>query len=301
MVVYCGAEAIACRQDLRPNGVATAARREDGPEASEGAKPLALGGPEGIAKNRQERQNQRQNQRLEQKREPEHQRTGPVGPNEGLTEMSEFSLKVMRRDGFGKNENRRLRATGSVPAVVYGGDQDNVAISVNDHEMQGHLRKGGANSLFLLQLDGTEEKRHVMIRDLQVDPRNGALIHIDFYRVVMDEVVRVSVPIELEGTPIGVRRDNGLVDFVTREVEVECLPTVIPSSITLDITDLELGHHIEASDLVLDEGIQLADDETRVIVSVSVRKLEEEEPEEEEGLETDEPEAAEEEEGDGED
>ncbi|REJ74209.1 MAG: 50S ribosomal protein L25 [Acidobacteria bacterium] len=189
--------------------------------------------------------------------------------------MSEYKLKVQRRDDFGKNVNRRLRAAGEVPAVVYGGDVETVPVSVSDRQMQAHLRSGGENAIFLLQLDGSSEQRHAMIRDLQVDPRNGKLVHIDFYRVAMDEVVRVNVPIELSGTPIGVRRDGGMIDFPTREVEVECLPTAIPSSITVDVSAMTIGDHIEASALQLGDGVVLTDEPTRVIVSVSMPRIEE--------------------------
>jgi large subunit ribosomal protein L25 len=200
--------------------------------------------------------------------------------------MSEFTLDVQRRSEVGKNINRRLRASGSVPAVVYGGDRDSVAVTVSDRQMQGHLRKGGENSIFLLKLEGGADQRHVMIRDLQVDPRNGKLIHIDFYRVVMDEVVRVMVPIELEGTPIGVKRDGGMIDFPTREVEVECLPTAIPTSIILDVEEMEIGQHVEAAGLKLGEGVTLTDDPTRLIVSISLSRIaEEEEAEAEEAAE----------------
>lgn len=200
--------------------------------------------------------------------------------------MSEPTVSVRVREQIGKNANRRLRAAGEIPAVVYGAGADTAAIRVDAKMVQGLIREEGENAVFLLQLEGTDRTRHTMIRDLQRNPLTGALVHIDFQRVKMDQEVQVSVPIELVGTPEGVRNEGGMIEFVTREVGVVCLPGDIPSSIELDVEQLHIGQHVEVSDLELPDAVQLDADENRVVVSVSAPKLADEEDEEadEEGL-----------------
>ena len=213
--------------------------------------------------------------------------------------MSEIVLEVHEREVTTKNANRRLRATGQVPAVVYGAGLNPASIQVRQRKVEEILRSGsGGNTVFLLQLHGTDKKRHAMIRELQTDSLTGQMIHIDFQRILLDQQVRVAVPIELHGESIGVKNEGGFVDFVTREVEVECLPNQIPASFELDLTHLHVGQHVEAGELDLPEGVELHVEPERVIVSVALRKvaeIEEEVAEEEELLieaEAEEPEVA---------
>ncbi len=197
--------------------------------------------------------------------------------------MSEIVLEVHSREATGKNANRRLRASGEVPAVVYGAGQDPAPIRVRERKVEEILKTGsGGNTVFLLQLHGTDKKRHAMIRELQTDALTGEMIHIDFQRILMDQKVKVLVHIELEGEAQGVRTEGGLLDFVTREVEVECLPNKIPQSISLDVSELHIGQHIEASDLELPDDVELLLDPERVIISITAQKAVEEETEESE-------------------
>ncbi len=184
--------------------------------------------------------------------------------------MSEMNIRVAKREKTGKNANRQLRAGGDVPAVVYGDKKDPVAITIERKRLLELLKKGGGeNAVFKLELDGTKSSRHAMIRDLQVDPISRRIIHIDFQRIDLKEKVKVQVPIELNGEPIGVRIEGGVLDFVTREVEVECLPNNIPQSIEIDVSELAIGDHIEAKDLSIPDDVELLDDGEQVIVSVS--------------------------------
>ncbi len=195
--------------------------------------------------------------------------------------MSEIVLEVHEREATGKNANRRLRAGGEVPAVVYGGDQNPAAIRVQEGKVVEILKSGsGGNTVFLLKLHGTDKKRHAMIRELQSDSLTGEMIHIDFQRILLDQKVKVMIPVELDGEAEGVKTDGGLLDFVTREVEVECLPNDIPPHLTLDVAPLHIGQHVEAGELELPEGVELLADPERVIVSVAIRKVVEEEVEE---------------------
>lgn len=187
--------------------------------------------------------------------------------------MSEPTVTVRLREQTGKNANRRLRAAGEIPAVVYGGDADSASIRVDGKSVQSLIREGGENAVFLLRLEGTDRMRHTMIRDLQWNPLTGALMHIDFQRVRMDQEVQVAVPVALVGTPDGVRNQGGLLEFVTREIAVACLPGNIPTSIELDVEPLRIGQHVEASELGLPEGVRLDDDESRVVVSVAAPRV----------------------------
>ncbi len=196
--------------------------------------------------------------------------------------MSEILLEVHEREATGKNHNRRLRATGQVPAVVYGGGLGAAPIRVQERKVADILLESGGNTVFLLKLHGADKQRHAMIRELQTDALTGEMIHIDFQRIMMDQQVKVMVPIELTGEAEGVKTEGGLIDFVTREIEVACLPSQIPQSIGYDVTPLHIGQHVEADDLDLPEGVELVTDTERVIVSVAMRMAVEEEVVEEE-------------------
>ncbi|HEV7508871.1 MAG TPA: 50S ribosomal protein L25 [Thermoanaerobaculia bacterium] len=188
--------------------------------------------------------------------------------------MSEtMNIEVQPREETGKNANRRSRARGKIPAVVYGGGKESVSIEVDRKTlvdtMKGH---GGENPIFLLKLG--DKERHAMIRNMQIDPMSRQVIHIDFQRVLMDQKVKVAVPVELVGTSVGVKVDGGLLDFVTREVHVECLPGDIPKHLEADVTNLHIGQHFEARELKIPEGVVLLDELEKVIVSVGHGKLE---------------------------
>lgn len=188
--------------------------------------------------------------------------------------MSEtMNIEVQPREETGKNANRRSRARGKIPAVVYGGGKESVSIEVDRKTlvdtMKGH---SGENPIFLLKLG--DKERHAMIRNLQVDPVSRQVIHIDFQRVLMDQKVRVAVPVELVGTAVGVKVEGGLLDFVTREIHVECLPGQIPKHLEADVTGLHIGQHVEVRDLKIPEGVELLDDLDKVVASVGHGKLE---------------------------
>ena len=189
--------------------------------------------------------------------------------------MQEVTIEVQRRESVGKGANRRLRAQELVPAVVYGGEREPLAIQIPKKTLLTLFREGGHdNRIFLLQLAGTTQTRHVMVRELQLNPINNHITHIDFQRVMMDRKVRVKVHVELVGTPHGVKTEGGLLDFVTREVEVECLPADIPQSVKLEVSELQVGQHAEAKELVLPAGVEYLGAADVVIVSVGHAKAE---------------------------
>ena len=184
--------------------------------------------------------------------------------------MSETTVEVRQRDEIGKNANRRLRAAGGIPAVVYGGGKEPIAISVEKTDVHDLLRQaGGENAVFLLKLAGTGKARHTMVREVVVDPISRQIIHIDFQRVLMTEKVKVQVPIELVGVPEGVKNQGGVLDFITREVELECLPGDIPPQLELDVAALEVGQHVQVKDLELPAKVEMLEEPDRVIASVA--------------------------------
>ncbi|MGZ8868553.1 MAG: 50S ribosomal protein L25, partial [Thermoanaerobaculia bacterium] len=170
---------------------------------------------------------------------------------------------------------RKLRQQGRVPAVVYGAHKESVAISVDRKAVTDLIQKSehGVRSIFLLKMAGTEQQRHAMIKDIQINPLNRKMEHIDFVRVLMDEVVRVNIPVHINGIAIGVK-EGGLLDFQVRELHVECLPDAIPDTIEVDVSNL--GHHeyLRVSDLVTPQGVKVLDDPDRVVVGVTHAKAE---------------------------
>ena len=192
----------------------------------------------------------------------------------------QFHIQVHTREATGKNENRRLRAAGDIPAILYGAGVDTVPILVNRKRVQELFRSGATeNTIFLLKRVESDQERHARIREMQVDPISREIVHIDFQRVLMDQAIRVTVPVRPVGTPKGVTDEGGVMDQVTRDVAVECLPGDIPEAIEVDVSDLAIGEHLEAGALRLPDGVTLVDESDRVIVSVAY-PVRAEEPEE---------------------
>jgi large subunit ribosomal protein L25 len=190
--------------------------------------------------------------------------------------MSEISLEVVRREDAGKGVARKLRQNGRIPAVVYGGPRDSVAITVDRKSVSELIQKSehGIRSIFLLKMSGTDQQRHAMIKDVQINPLTRKMTHIDFVRVVMDEAVRVTVPVHTTGVALGVKNGGGLLDFQVRELHIECLPNAIPDSIDVDVTNLDGHQYLRISDLKLPNGVKVLDDPERVVVGVTHAKAE---------------------------
>ncbi len=188
--------------------------------------------------------------------------------------MPEFVVPAESRAETGKNPNRRLRSRGMIPGVVYASGKDAVAVAVSPREIGAILKSAsGENTLFDLDLGGS--RRKVILKEYQREPLRGRLLHADFYEVALDRAITVKVHVELEGTPVGVKVQGGIVDFVTRELEVECLPQDIPEKITLDISNLELGKHVRVSELKVGDKVKVLAEPEVVIVHVVMPKAEE--------------------------
>ncbi len=189
--------------------------------------------------------------------------------------MAEVTLEVSRREGTGKEVAKKLRQQGQVPAVVYGGHREPVAITVDRKAVADLIQKSehGVRSIFLLKMSGTDQQRHAMIKDMQIDPISRKLTHIDFVRVLMDEVVRVTVPVHLKGTPKGVK-EGGILDWQVRDLHVECLPNAIPDSIDVEVEEIGMHEYLRLSDLKLPENVKVLDDPERVIIGVTHARAE---------------------------
>ena len=189
------------------------------------------------------------------------------------------TLEAKKRDGRGKNEARRLRVSGRIPAVVYGARNagqapEGVPVAVDPKEVLRILHsESGANTLINLKLEGADAR--VMVRDYQLDPVTHQLLHADFYQLAMDRAIIVSVPIAIKGEPAGVKVQGGLLDFVTRDIQVQVLPTDIPESIVVDVSELMLHQSIRVRDLAVDPKWKAVTDGETMLVHVVMPKAEE--------------------------
>ena len=200
----------------------------------------------------------------------------------------ETNLAAASRDERGKNEARRMRRAGQLPAVLYGGKENPPqAIKVPPKELLEVLHsESGINTLIALSVDGGPASQ-VLVKDFQVDPISSELLHVDFYRPPLDRPITVAVPVTLTGEAAGVKQQGGLVDFVQRDVQVECLPTEIPEHIVIDISPLMIGQGVRLRELL--EGVTwkpVSDPDTLLVhvVAPKVDTAAEEEVEEEEGV-----------------
>ena len=177
-----------------------------------------------------------------------------------------------REGKFNKNAARRVRVKGRIPAVVYGAQEPSVAVEVDPKQILRILHSdAGHNSIFDLEIGDAKAK--AMIVDWQYEPIKGSLLHIDFKRIALDKAIRVEVPIQLVGVPVGVKTQGGILDQVLREVEIECLPTDIPSHIDVDVSALEFGHVLRVSDLPHAGKLKfLTDENTTVAHVVSIKE-----------------------------
>jgi large subunit ribosomal protein L25 len=193
-----------------------------------------------------------------------------------MAKRNRITLEVEPRTDSGKNACRRIRAAGRIPANVYGMSLPPFMVAVEPRGIEEVLRQDtGVNTIFTLRLKGEERTRESMIRELQRDPLTERPLHVDFLRVDVTKPVHVKVPIRLVGTATGVKNEGGIVDFVHREVLVECLPADIPDYLEVDVSELHLHQHVSISDLRALEGIKILDDPHHIVAVVSAPKAEE--------------------------
>jgi large subunit ribosomal protein L25 len=190
--------------------------------------------------------------------------------------MEQIIVEAAPRESRGKNAARRLRVIGTVPAVLYGGKGGPQALQVNTKHVSAILRSAtGHNTILTVKSQGGED--FAIVKEYQVDPVTGNLLHVDLLRVSMDVRMRIRVPIHTFGEPQGVKLQGGVFELVTREIEIECLPADIPTEFKVDISNLMMGMQIHASDIQLDpEKMKLMTDPIRVLAHVVALRVEEE-------------------------
>ena len=187
----------------------------------------------------------------------------------------EAILEAVDRSQRGKNEARRLRASGKMPAVVYGDKDGGRAIAVDPKTLSKILRTElGANTLIQLKLEGGGDTR-VLVKEYQIDPVSHQLLHADFYRVAMDKVIRVTVTVVPRGEPKGVKQQGGVLDIVHRQIEIECLPADIPEHILLDVSEMMVGQSVRVRDVASDAKWKALSDPEMMLLHVIIPKVEE--------------------------
>lgn len=192
-------------------------------------------------------------------------------------------ISAEKREERGKNAARRIRREGRLPAILYGSENDSVSLILNKKDIFTILKsETGENTLF--QVLFQEQKQDVMIKDYQQDVVTDEIQHVDLIRIALDKTIRVTVPVTLTGEAVGVKTEGGFVDFVTREIEVECLPNDIPEHIDVDISELHLNQSLKVEDLEAIQRVKVFSDSQLAIVmihsSVAEEVVEEEEEEE---------------------
>jgi large subunit ribosomal protein L25 len=186
-------------------------------------------------------------------------------------------VKSEKRQGLGSNAARRLRAQGFIPAVLYGESMESQALVLSKKDIVQILRlESGENTIFKVAVDA--DQYDAMIKALQVDPATDELLHADLIRISMDKPVRVTVPVVHQGEPVGVKAEGGFIDFITREVEVECLPRDIPENLSIDISELHVNQTFKVENMAIPAGVRIITEPGIVVVLVSMPHKEEEFP-----------------------
>jgi large subunit ribosomal protein L25 len=190
----------------------------------------------------------------------------------------EATLKATRRETRGKNEARRLRQAGQIPGTLYGGTNQATAIAVDPKALSRILHSdAGVNSLISLEIEG-EPAAKVLVKEYQLEPVRHSLLHADFYRVAMDRLLTITVPIVLKGEPRGVKQQGGVLDFVHREIQIECLPADIPEHVEVDVSELMMGQSIRLRDVASVKWKPISDPDLMLVHVVAARTVVEEAP-----------------------
>jgi large subunit ribosomal protein L25 len=177
-------------------------------------------------------------------------------------------LEAEARIPGGKNANRRLRKAGKIPAIIYGPGKDPIVVSVNPSQVKHILySESGKNTIFALSVGGSDQG-NAMVKDYQLDPVQGNLIHADFLEIAMDRLLELTVNVEVVGEAEGVKLDGGIMDIVTRSIQVECLPSDIPESIKVDVSHLKINDYIRVKNIQTDAKVKILTDPEIVVVTI---------------------------------
>ncbi|MBS1767227.1 MAG: 50S ribosomal protein L25 [Acidobacteria bacterium] len=190
--------------------------------------------------------------------------------------MSEEIIVVSKRESLGKAASKQLRKNGLIPAVVYGLNEAPVALAISPKVVAKIISsEAGMNSVVFMQREGTDIKRHVVIKDVQRHAVTGRLRHVDFLRVDPTHKIRVKVPVKIVGVPYGVKTQGGLLEFVHRQIEIECLPSLIPAHIDVNVDALKVGDSVRFDQLNLASTLTILGDAHEVVCAVHAKAAEE--------------------------
>ncbi|MBI4323187.1 MAG: 50S ribosomal protein L25 [Candidatus Omnitrophica bacterium] len=204
-------------------------------------------------------------------------RTAPAKTQAKHSAAQRPVLAANARTAAGTRSARRLRRDGWVPGVVYGKAVTSTTVLVSHRELLKFLHAhAGEHGLLTLRVDadGKPWEKPVLIKRVERDPVKGDVVHIDFHAIALTEQIRIKIPLVLNGTPVGVKQDGGLLEHFLREAEVECLPTQIPKQIEHDISAMKIGDTLHVRDLSAPPGARLTSDPEGVVASVLLPKVE---------------------------
>jgi large subunit ribosomal protein L25 len=195
-----------------------------------------------------------------------------------------MSVNAESRAKSGKEYAKKLRNMGKVPAIIYGGGKESIPISLSLNDVKSILKsEKGENTILRIHRD--DIKVDAMLKDIQYDYLSDNVIHVDFIRIDLTKPIEIFVPVLIKGESIGVKMEDGIFDFITRELKVRCMPDKIPTAIELDVSDLHLGNSIRVEELEIEKDVRFLSDPKTVICSVSAKGMMEEEVVEEEAEE----------------
>jgi large subunit ribosomal protein L25 len=187
------------------------------------------------------------------------------------------TLNAQKRDDLGKGASRSLRRAGRVPAVLYGRDLESIHLSVDAHEAEQLFHSISVeNTIVDVTVDGEKKAYPTLVREIQTHPWRESLLHIDFLRIQEGVEVDVEIPVELIGVPVGVRLQGGVLEQIVHELEVSCIPSKIPESFQLDVTELDVGDSLHVSDVSLPEGVEILTSPEQTICAVAIPRVVEE-------------------------
>ena len=187
-----------------------------------------------------------------------------------------LNVELREEKDLGKNQSRRLRSKGLVPAVLYMKGKKSIPVMVSPKKLIEILTSDtGENTIFSLQIAGKSSKETVMIKDFQKDPVTERIIHADFIKIDLQKAIQVKVPVHPVGTAAGVKQQSGILDIIIREIDISCLPADIPESVEIDVSELLIGQHLSIKDLKVSDKIKILDDPEQTVVVVSAPRIEE--------------------------
>jgi large subunit ribosomal protein L25 len=188
----------------------------------------------------------------------------------------QVALNAQKRDGSGKGVARKLRASGHVPAVLYGGTGESIALSLNTREAERLFRSVSVeNTIIELSVEGGETVQ-TLVREIQTHPYRNEVVHVDFLRLQKGVAVEVNIPVHFVGTPVGVKDEGGVLDHVLHDVHIRCIPSRIPDSAELDVSGLSVGQSLHVSDLSFPEGVEILTDASLTVCAVHPPRVVEE-------------------------